>query len=108
MVKLAHKLKGYSRISNHVCISQELSKDDMKKENDALILRRKMIADAFNLKHLRIRNLKLLKLVDKTWIIVSTVEEKKLLYSVITKISTDMHLLSFIVRSILSFERRTL
>ena len=81
---------------------------DMKKENEALILRRKMIADGFNSKHLRIRNLKLQKLVDKTWTIVSTVEEGWWLCSGNTKISLDMHTLSFNVRSILSFERRTL
>ena len=77
MVKSAHKLKGYSRIPNPVFISHELSKEDMKKENEAVILRRKMIADGFNSKHLRIRNLKLQKLVDKTWTIVSTVKEQK-------------------------------
>ena len=58
MVKSAHKLKGYSRILNLVFIIPELSKEDMKKENEALILRRKMIADGFNSKHLRIRNRK--------------------------------------------------
>ena len=75
MVKSAHKLKGYSRISNPVFISHELSKEYMKKENEALILRRKMIAYGFNAKHRPIRNLKIQKLLDKTWTIVSTVEE---------------------------------
>ena len=65
LVKSAHKLKGYSRNSNHVFKSHEWSKQDMKKENEALILRRKMIADGFNSKHLRIRNLNLQKLADK-------------------------------------------
>ena len=75
MVKSAHKLKCYSRIPNSVFIGHELSKEDMKKVNEALILRRKMIADGFNSKHLRIRNPKFQKLVDKTWKTLSTVEE---------------------------------
>ena len=47
----------------------------MKEENEALILRRKMIADGLNSKHLRIRKLKFQKLVDKIRTIVSTIEE---------------------------------
>ena len=110
MIKSAHKLKTYTKLNSTIFISQELTKEDMAKENEALKLRRDLIKKGVVSQTLRIRNLKLQQLVEGVWTFVSTVEGYKWLASGESRTETTktLHILTFNVRSIHKLERRTL
>ena len=61
-----HRLYQASTYSKQVYMSQELSPEDQKIENDTLKLRRKIIENEYDKKRLRIRNLKLQQNTNET------------------------------------------
>ena len=76
ILKSVSRLKDYKYNDRSFYISTELSTEDAKEENKALMKRRELITSGIHSKWLRIRHLELDKKEGDNWVIIPNVNEK--------------------------------